>query len=182
MLFCLLFSSFAYGQFKFEKEYRVKESLVPIKSSNFIQKIKSKKRLKWYKEESYGGQSFEAKFKLDKIKYSIEFDTLGNLEDIEELIELSDLNDQLKTVINEKLMATFNKNKIEKIQKQLIGEEEALIHHFKEENNELISGYELTVKGWKDKEVNLYELFFNEKGELINEQKVIIKSSVHLEY
>jgi hypothetical protein len=178
----LLITSVIRGQSKYEKEYRLNEKEVPLKALSFIQKVENKKRLKWYREEGSDGESIEAKFKIAKTKYSIEFDTIGKIEDIEESIELSALEVTLNSKINKQLEKTFKKYKVVKTQKQLKGEEQELIFYFQKEGKEFISGYELVVKGSTEKDVNLYELFFNEKGILTSQRKIIIKSSVHLEY
>ncbi len=178
----LLISSIIRGQSKYEKEYRLNEKEVPLKALNFIQQIANKKRLKWYREESSDGESIEAKFKIAKIKYSIEFDTIGKIEDVEETIELSALEATLNSKINKQLEKTFKKYKVIKTQKQLKGEGQELILYFKKETKDFISGYELVVKGSTEKEVNLYEFFFNKKGVLTSQRRIIIKSSVHLEY
>jgi hypothetical protein len=181
ILLCLI-SLFVNGQSKFEKEYRLKEKEVPKAAINFIEKIDYKSKLKWYREESSDGESVEAKFKINKIAYSIEFDTLGVVEDIEELIRISSLDSNLQTSILNQLDQVFEKHQIIKIQKQLKGENKELIAYFKEENKALISGYELIVKAKRRKEVNLYEYFFTAEGVLSKELKVLIKSAVHLEY
>lgn len=182
-IFLFLFiSSSISGQSKFEKEFRIKESIVPIKALNFISEIEQRRKVKWYREESLDGKSIEAKFNIGKTKYSIEFDTLGQIEDIEESIKLTNLDTNLNRAINNQLAYDFKKYKVIKSQRQLTGDEQQLIKCLKDKNIQLISGYEIVLKGRKGKLVNLYEYFFNESGKIESKRKIIVKSSVHLEY
>lgn len=182
VVFICLIPLLAIGQSKFEKEYRLKKEDVPVVATNFIEKIDHKRNLKWYKEESSDGKTVEAKFKVNKVAYSVEFDTTGNLLDIEELIRVTDLDIFLQQDIKNQLQKRFIKFKVVKIQKQLKGENHELITYFKKSNDKNVSGYELVVKGKKNKELNLYELFFNGSGEVESELIIVIKSGVHLEY
>lgn len=78
----MLFIKTSLAQAKVEVEKKVSSDLVPNKALQFIEQIEDKKQLKWIKEISEEGVHFEAKFKKKK-RYSIEFDSIGVLLDVE---------------------------------------------------------------------------------------------------
>jgi hypothetical protein len=79
----LLLATSAFGQVKYEKEFRLKPGQVPVKARQFIDSINLQQKVKWYYEQNLKGNSIEAKFRMNHKRYSIEFDTLGNLQDVE---------------------------------------------------------------------------------------------------
>ncbi|MEZ4934623.1 MAG: hypothetical protein R2788_21160 [Saprospiraceae bacterium] len=85
-----------HAQVKYEKESRLKEKDVPSIALDFIDSLAVKKKVRWYLEEGFNRTSVEAKFKMDNRKYSIEFDTIGNLEDIEIQVKWDGLNKTLR--------------------------------------------------------------------------------------
>lgn len=180
-LLCLLFST-SYAQVKYEKESRLKSTKVPKKAHDFIDVDLEIKQLKWYKEESFEGVSIEAKFKVDKKKYSVEFDTLGQLEDVEIEIEESEIPELVLIQINKTLSEECKRFKVLKIQKQLKGNINSLIGIKDLNGMSYLSGYELVIKGICSEGVSLYEYFFNEKGVLNSNKKIILNSTEHLEY
>lgn len=180
-MLCLLFST-SYAQVKYEKESRLKSSKVPKKAHDFIDVDLEIKQLKWYKEESFEGGAIEAKFKVDKKKYSVEFDTLGQLEDIEIEIEESEIPELVLKQINKTLSNEYKRFKVLKIQKQLKGKTNSLIGIKSLDSVFYLSGYEFVIKGFSSDLISLYEYFFDEKGVLISNKKIILNSTEHLEY
>lgn len=187
LLLCFsLFSIPLSAQVKYEKESRVKEKDVPAKALQFIDTLALNKKIKWFKEEGLKANSFEAKFKLDRVRYSIEFDTLGAVEDIEVEKAWKDLNDQLRTVILERLKGDCLKHRIDKVQVQYAGKPSELIAiialNGKSQNHDVIIQYEIIVKCRQEEEVNLYEYLFSEAGQILSVSKIVFKNSSHLEY
>lgn len=169
--FCLsLFISLSsFSQSKIEVEKRVKFDVVPIKARNFINEIPSLKHLKWIKEISEEGTHFEAKFKKQR-RYSVEFDSLGNLLDVEVL--LSNQKNEIKFL--EVLNQEFNRLPfvILKIQEQWTANHSKDLKQsiVKEENIEIVAvNYEIELKVKGENEIEFYELLLN------NELKVIRK-------
>lgn len=106
-----------YGQSKIEIEKRIRPDNVPRKALKAIEKVLEKSvKLKWYYEQDGAHRSYECKFKYNRYKYSIEFDTLGQLEDAEILIGSS----QLPTSVVQSLHRNFNKLKIRRAQIQFL--------------------------------------------------------------
>jgi signal recognition particle GTPase len=167
----LLFSGIFIGssQAKYEREFRIKKSQFPENALLQIREsLKEAKRIKFYKEIDSAKTSFEAKFKKDKLWYSIEFDKEGILEDIEILIKEIDIPSDTFKEISNYLKTKYSKYRIKKIQQQypyVQGEhiEETLKNAFQ---NLLLPtiNYELIVAGKKDKNYYDYEILFDANG------------------
>lgn len=177
-------SSNLIAQEKFEKESRIKDEDAPTKAQLFIDSLNIANKVKWYKEEGLDRNSIEAKFKHNKARYSIEFNTLGHVEDIEIEINFEDLESNLKDVIILQLKKDCSKYKLVKVQKQYTGSKSHLITLLKADKDSpsLTIKYELIVRCRQQKKVNLFEYLFNDKGELISTSKIVFKNSSHLEY
>ena len=79
---CLFFSLISHAQTKNEKEERINKEDFPNNALEVTDHIPAHaKRLRFYKETDGEKQSFEAKFKLNKLRYSVEFNTNGELEE-----------------------------------------------------------------------------------------------------
>lgn len=172
------------AQGKFEKESRIRPRDVPVKALQFIDSLYLKNKIKWYKEEGLDRKSIEAKFKHNKAKHSVEFDTLGKIEDIEIEVNWKNLNPQLKDSICSHLKSDCLKHKIVKVQIQYTGSEAELFSKLKtnKNNQHLTINYELIVKCTLHKKVELFEYLFNEAGKPLSISKIIFKNSSHLEY
>lgn len=178
----IIASLYAVSQTKIEREYRIRANNVPANAINYIDSL-SLKKVKWYKEINSETSSYEAKFRLNKNKYSIEFDSLGKLEDIEVEINLKSLSNDTKNIICSQLDSIFEKCKITKIQKQykttalnllmFISNKEATIK---------LNGYEIVVKGKENGSNNIYELFFSGDAILETKSVIVLKNTDHLEF
>ena len=116
ILFLVLFmfgTVMVYAQDKVEKEERIREKEVPeVAREWFYDAFKKIKRPKWYKEFSDSGYSFEAKFKYDNHFHSVEFDSLGYIMDIEIEIDWSELEEQVKSSIENYFVGKFKEYKL----------------------------------------------------------------------
>ena len=126
LLLVVQYSSNLYAQEKYEKESRIKQKNVPSKALLFIDSLNFKNKIKWYKEEGLYRKSFEAKFKYNKARYSVEFDTLGNIEDLEIEVDWEDLKSNISDSISLQLKIDCIKHKIVKVQKQYKGSESVI--------------------------------------------------------
>lgn len=184
LLIGLTYSNNLFAQDKYEKESRIKQRDVPSKALLFMDSLNYKAKIKWYKEEGLTRKSIEAKFKHNKTKYSIEFDTLGNIEDIEIEVNWEYIESYITDSVSVQLKLDCSKHKIVKVQKQFAGSENDLLFLLRNEINseKLKIKYEIIVKCNQQKEVNLFEYLFNEKGILVSKSKIVFKNSSHLEY
>src|SRR5690606_31356945 len=110
---------------KYEREYSIKKSEVPLKANNFINETLNGK-VKWYGEENLKGKAIEAKGKKDKKLYSVKFDTLGNVQDVEVVVSFKSLSKEIQSKIQKELKGQFSSIKIIKTQIQWLGSQEVL--------------------------------------------------------
>lgn len=184
LYFFVFFFSFVQSQEKFEKEERISPNQVPQKSINYIQGYLFQKRVKWYKEIGLTTTTFEAKTKYNKNKISIEFNEQGALEDVEVAIIISKLQKEVKQNIQQDLIKQLKKYSIKKIQIQYSGNADA-IRQFVLKNtysNEITIRYEVEVVAKELPNFPLYEFLFDEKGNFINQRKIILRNTDNLEY
>ncbi|TMM59597.1 hypothetical protein FEE95_07990 [Maribacter algarum] len=165
----LLWGLFASAQYKYEREYRIRKVQFPEKALDYIQeKLIDAKRIRFYKETDSIKVSYEAKFKKDRLWYSIEFDKEGMLEDIEILINPPDIPNDSFNKIQEYLSGNFKKYRIKKIQQQYaFSESESPETTIKNAFQNLMLpsiNYELIVSGKKEKTTEQFEVLFDAEG------------------
>jgi hypothetical protein len=184
LLLGLLFPTLLLAQTKYEKEYRIEPEEVPQKAFQFIHSEGNDFSEKWYFEENLEGNSIEAKFKYLRKRYSVEFDTLGNLLDIEVETPFNDLPGNLQTSIKTSLQNTFSKFTIRKMQLQYSGAINSFADFIAESAKEkqYTIYYELVVKGRKNRKWYLYEMTFNHFGELEKTEQIILRNTDNLEF
>lgn len=182
--FLLLFSSGLKAQHKYEREYRIKSEIIPQSAQAFIDSIGSDSRIKWYKEISLDAVSIEAKFKHNKKKFSVEFDTLGVLQDVEFIIESREIPPIVYKQIEQKLDSLYEKWKFRKIQTHYSGSDSDIISsiHKNEPASEVKVYFEIVLKGKNPGNTQEYEITFNAQGEMQHIQMIVQDEADHLEY
>lgn len=184
-LFVFVYSFSGISQVKYEKERRVKVEEVPSEALNFIQEFLPERKVKWFYEEGTFGNSFESKFKNDGLKYSVEFDTIGKIQDVEIIIQIDEIEryvyDRIKSTLNQ-LLENYS---IQKSQIQYVGNIYDLLslNDLKKAHiQQLGIAYELVVKGKIDGEVKLLEFNFSQTGDLIQQSELQLQNFDNLEY
>jgi hypothetical protein len=182
--FLLLFPFVSKAQLKYESEYRMKSKMIPHSAKQFIKSIGPDSKVKWYKEIGLKDVSFEAKFKHKKKKFSIEFDTLGILQDVEFVINKSEIAPVLYNKIERQLDSLYHKWKFQKIQTHYTGANSDLITSInKNKPSETIKvSYEIVLKGTALGNTQLYEITFNDQGEIQDIKQIVLDKADHLEY
>lgn len=177
-------SNHLFAQNKYEKESRFKEKEVPSIALDFIGSLAVERKVRWYLEEGFDRTSIEAKFKMNNQNYSIEFDRLGNLEDIEIQVKWGELRKSLKDSVSFYLGQDCKKFKIRQIQLQYSGDHSVLLSKIKtgESTDDYIVRYEIVVKCCHDNNVNLFEYLFSDSGQKLTVSQIVFKNSSHLEY
>lgn len=173
------------AQEKFEKESRVLDvELIPGKARLFVDSLRQGNRVKWYKEESQTGISVEAKFRLNKRMYSVEFDTLGRLQDVEVVIAKNEVNPIVLHTIEFHLDSLFTTWNFQKIQMQYKGVDEDVLKSIKghKPTGNVSTYYEIVLKGRMNSLKNLYEVTVTDGGEIIYVKEIVDKPAEHLEY
>jgi len=182
--FLLLFPFVSKAQQKYESEFRMKSEMIPQSAKRFIDSIGPDSKVKWYKEISLSDVSFEAKFKHKKKQFSVEFDTLGILQDVEFVIKKSEIAPKVYNKIEGKLDSLYHKWKFQKIQTQYTGSNSYLITSInKNKPSETIKfSYEIVLKGKALGNTQLYEITFNDQGEIQDIKQIVQDKADHLEY
>ena len=180
---CLNFN-FAFTQVKFEKEYRIKEDNIPDNIKSYLNKITFKKKIKWYKDEGLRKYTYEAKTFHDNLNFSIEFDSLGIIEDVEFKIEWKNVPELTKKNIGLYLDSIYQKKKIIKVQIQYTGKPENLINILRDrsQNQRLTRKYEIVLKGKENRKYQMMEYLFTNEGKFEHKATIMIKNTDNLEY
>lgn len=171
-------------QDKYEREIRIKTNEVPKKALRFVDSLSFQSKIKWYKEFSSNGYSFEAKTRKSHDKYSIEFSENGDFEDLE--IEIDSL--QLPKSGYSKMIDYFDSEnstyKIIKIQQQYSGNASAVLNYFLNEKRgiKLIIKYEIVLSRKEEGTFVMYEYLFDEDGEFEKRSRIMLNMTDNLEY
>lgn len=185
IIFLITFSSISVlAQEKFEKEYRASEDDIPTAALQFLENVEFDKRVKWFKEESQDGISYEAKSKIRSQKISIEFDTTGRLQDIEITIPEAEIPSETLSTIKTYLDESYTKSKIEKIQKQWTGNPKVLNRMLVSgnENEDHILSYEIMASTRDSGAYVLYEYLFNDQGKVVRKSRVKPRHTDNLDF
>lgn len=185
LLICMLFTyADSKGQTKFEREYRMNPDEVPEEALTFIKLCFPENSIKWYTEESQDGKTIEAKTRYQNHKYSIEFDLLGNVLDVERTIRFKTLSPIIAKNICTSLDSVFLKYKIVKTQMQWKADKEVIQQLVQKSN---IQGdyqlqYELILKGKKEKGYQSYEVLLSKSGRVIKVLPIAQRNSDNIEF
>ena len=171
------------AQEKHSKESRVKANAVPSKALESLESAPFDRKIKWYREESHTRISYEAKTKYQNKKYSIEFNSEGEIEDIEVNIKWDDIPTSTQVKIRAFLDKAHQKTKFQKVQKEYTGDTLDLLKKLKgEEVNILKTNYEIVLKAKTDNEHERLEYLFSDTGEMISRSKITLHNIDHLEH
>lgn len=186
-LFIILYSFGSIAQNKYEREYRIRKDQFPTDAKTLLdENITGIKRLKFYKETDSAKTSFEAKFKKDRLWYSVEFDVSGVLEDIEITIKPLDIPSDVLAKITTYFDESFKSYRVKKIQQQYLATpSEDIKTTFRNAFQNLILpsiNYEIIVSGKEEKSYVEYEALFNAEGTFISRRKRLPPNYDHVLY
>lgn len=187
LILIFLSASILSAQNKYEREYRIRKSQFPEKALDYIsEKLEDARRIRFYKETDSAKISYEAKFKKDRLWYSVEFDKGGSLEDIEILIKPIDIPDDSFAAIEKYLKNYFSKYRIRRLQQQYpISESEPTEETIKNAFQNLMLpsiNYELIVSGKKEKTFEQFEILFDANGTFKSIRKSLPPNYDHVLY
>lgn len=182
--FLILLPILLKAQQKYEREYRVKSEDIPALAKEFIDSIGSDSKIKWYKEIGLQEITVEAKFKYNNKKFSVEFDTLGILQDVEFVIKKREIAPVVYERIEQKLDSLYQKWKFKKIQIHYRGDRRDIITSINnnEPSDSIETNYEIVLKGNCLGNAQLYEITFSEQGDVLGVLRIIQDKADHLEY
>ncbi|MGC6431916.1 MAG: hypothetical protein ACON5F_12800 [Jejuia sp.] len=186
-LILLLYVSFSFAQSKDEKEERIPDTEFPAKAINYFNIISQDvKYLKYYKETDGDKKSFEVKFKYNKEHYSVEFDTLGNLEDIEIVIKKKHIPKDIYRTISDHFNQNFKKFTLVKVQKQYVNTtkkpDKQFIQNVLEKPINKHTHFEIIAEVKTEEKHELREFTFNRLGAFEKSRKVTSSSYEHALY
>jgi hypothetical protein len=173
----------AFAQEKVEKEERIREKEVPKVAQEWLYDAFEKiKRPKWFKEFSDSGYSFEAKFQYDDHFHSVEFDSLGNILDVEIEMDWSELEEEVKSSIENYFGENFKDYKLIKIQIQYSGEESDLEDFFDQgENESILVLYEIEFSGIDlSGDSRIWEGTFDARGNFLGQRIIRVSDMVNV--
>lgn len=173
------------AQVKHEREFRIKKKEFPSAAHDLLKdKVVAAKKLKYYKEIDSLKISYEAKFRKDKLWYSIEFNEEGVLEDIEISIKAIDVPNETYKAIQNYLSTNFISFKIKKIQQQYTAKD-SIDATFKNAFQNLMLpsvNYELVVDAKKERGYEQFEILFNAEGTFLKIRKSLPPNYDHVLY
>ncbi|SCY37147.1 hypothetical protein SAMN05192588_2533 [Nonlabens sp. Hel1_33_55] len=159
------------SKIKIEKEERIQQEALPLPIIEAVTQVSEDRKVKYYKEIDGEKISFEGKFKKAGNRYSMEFDVVGNFEDLEVEVKKRSVDKLLWNAISLKLDSISSRWRTEKIQEQYLPE--STMEKFKEklkssnfENLEIIAAFK------KDGKILRKELLFSAAGALIQMREV----------
>lgn len=181
LLFSFGIFNFCFSQDKFERETSIKPSHVPSKATEWLSDAFEKvNKPRWFLEFSQNGKSYEAKFFYQGHYHSVEFDSLGKVEDVEIEINKSEMESDVWEAIQAYFDSEYEQVKVEKIQRQLTGSESDLEDYFDEEEDEDVEvRYEIVYQAKKG-HWELWEALFDDSGKIISKLKVTIRPNDNL--
>lgn len=175
------------AQVKNEKEYRIKIGDFPEKAIQELKEyIKDARRIRYFQEVDNNNVSFETKLNIEGNRHSIEFDSIGNLEDVETVIKKHEVPSLTLKGVEQYFDSEFTRYRIVKIQRQYPREafnsnEEVFNKAFQNHENPDVN-YEIVVAGRKKEGFKDYEVTFNYNGELLNIREFISLAYDHILY
>ena len=164
---------------KQEVEKSIKKDEMPSEALRLIEKyFEEYEDIDFFEETDGQIATFEAKLEWKGYRYSIEFSEEGILLDIEQLIDISEIDDQLRTAIIKEIEDQYTKYEITRIQRQYPTDKtnqkiEAFLNG---DFEDLILRYELEIDGQNRKELGSFELLFDDGGALLQKRKIIRRS------
>lgn len=184
----ILFSSQSTNaQIKNEKEQRIQLSEFPEGAKSIIHNLpKGCKRFKYYIETDGDKLSFEAKFKFNKKRYSIEFTEDGQIEDVEFIVKLKHVKPSIKKNINSYFNLTFKTYKFIKLQNQYVYNSDKnqlqFLNDVLFQKQKSLPNFEIIAEIKINKQREVREFTFNNKGEFANYRILNPDSYEHVLY
>lgn len=173
----------AIAQEKVEKEESIQKSEVNSQALSFVEAANFGKKIRWYKEYGIKKESIEAKVKFRRNWFSIEFDSNGNLEDIEQVIKFRKLPKNVRTVISDDLAKRFDKFRVLRTQLQWLEDPKTLLTFFNDKNGRpAAEGYELEVEGFLDGKISTYEVTCTNSGEILSVLQYVPRPTDNLDF
>lgn len=170
-------------QYKFEREYRINRHEVPWPAIQWMDSLMPDTRIRWFVEESQLGRTFEAKYRWEGSRFSIEFDSSGIPLDIEKKVDLKGLKVAFLEQIYSELGARFKKYRIIKVQAQYPVNIKTM-YDLQDGSLSLESApfFELVIHTKDGGLSQAYEVLLNSRGELEEIFAIVERPTTNLEF
>lgn len=185
LIIAILLAHITSAQKKFEREIRIKSSQVTEKARIYVEGLFSdSKKIKWYLEENMEGVMVEAKIKENSSTYSIKFDTLGTVYDVELTRKFEELPAGVQSNIVAYLKSRYKSFKIRKTQIRWVGDPHVLRSLIMKDDagDTYTTNYEIVYTGREDKDSTPYESLFDDSGHHIETKGIVERNMSHLLY
>jgi len=181
-----LFSNNGFSQFKFEREFGITRKDVPSIALSFIDSLTFDSRVRWFKEEGLTRNSIEAKARLNRERYSIEFAENGYFKDAEVEIQPRSIPGIVYSDILSVFAQNYRRYKIEKIQIKYTGNRNTVLNFLRGNRKNpygITINYEIVISTRIDGEFVSLEYTFSELGEFLQRERIIEtrKSNIDLD-
>ncbi|MEQ8882775.1 MAG: hypothetical protein RLQ12_24250 [Cyclobacteriaceae bacterium] len=187
IIFCILyfFGCFLFAQEKREVEKRVNKGDVPAMARGFIEEAyDTKRKIRWYYQTEGEEISYEAKLYWKDQLHSVEFDTLGDIIDIEIVVNWEMIDSPVRQNLEAYFNTNYDKWDLDKIQVQWSGPMENLKELIKKDQQSgLTKRFEIEYRGATETEDELWEGLFSGDGkELLQKRKIVLGNLNNLTY
>lgn len=171
-------------EFKREKEVNISKLKAPEKALDIVDRFGVTRKKKWYKQTDFDTTSFEVKFKWNSHFYSIEFDTTGQIIDIEKLVKWAEIEDKHKKQLQELFDNRFDKYKLKKCQIQYSGDKDVIDAFFDSEEipEQVTVRFEIELEGKESASWKKYEFLVSSAGIVERERIIVGRSTENLNY
>jgi len=167
---------------KDENEKSINREDMPTSSLAMINRFWNKeKKVDFYRQYNGAMISYEAKLEWNGHQYSIEFDSVGSLVNVEQLIDFKDISVASQNTIIEELSKQYTRFRFTRIQRQYSAEkaedrDETLEDVIDEDYEDLIIRFEIVVDAQNKDVMGSFELLFDEYGNIIQKRRIVRRS------
>ncbi|MDX1362691.1 hypothetical protein [Arenibacter latericius] len=170
----LVLCSLSYSQTKQEREHRIKKSQFPIISTNPIPE--AAKRIRYYREVDSTNTLFKVKFALKRMKYEIDVDQFGEIEQLGLVVKEIDIPKDTYSEISNYMERNFLKVKVKRILQWYPANSDDAIRSTFQNLILPTNTYEVLVRGKKNITPKIrqdYKLLFNSNGVLLQVREAL---------
>jgi hypothetical protein len=175
LILTLLVPCLIHGQVKLEYEKRINKSEFPQAAIHWLDSHPElPKRIRYLLETDGQIHTYEAKFVHEKKWHSIEFDSLGQLQDVEVLINRKEIPQPLREKVEAYLDAQYDKWRKDRIQRQYTAAANGprVLERLWAEDATVECNLEIEVSVKEGRKTAHYELLFDPDGAHVATRKI----------
>ena len=175
LVLLLLVPCLIHGQVKLEYEKRIDKSEFPQPAIDWLNSHPElPKKIRYLVETDGQVHTYEAKFVHKKKWHSVEFDSLGQLQDVEVLIKRKEIPQPLREKVEAYLDAQYDKWRKDRIQRQYTAALNGprVLERLWANDEEVVCNLEIEVSVREGKQTAHYELLFDPDGAHVATRKI----------